>query len=127
MNIFTKLKDKIARYVDVQVRLLKITLIGRTANILSYFMFALICLFIGFSILIFLGRGLVELYVYLGMSHLGAFFGVTGTYALFLFLLIALRKKVVEAFSGVFIRILTEADDHNGDDDDDEDENNEAD
>jgi len=48
MNIFGQLKEKLTEYVDVYVRLFKINFIGRTANLLSYFMFAMICMLIVF-------------------------------------------------------------------------------
>lgn len=120
MSILSQIKDKIAQYVDVRVKLVKLTVIGRTSNLLSYFMYALIALFIVFCILLFSGLSVVEGLITLGLSRFASTAIMLGVYVLILGLLFALRKSIIRSFSSAVVRILTEGD--SNDDDDDEEE-----
>ena len=63
MSIFGDLKERVLQYVDVQVKLFKINFIGRSASLFSYFpVFKLICLFVFFCIILFIGFGLTEVF-----------------------------------------------------------------
>jgi uncharacterized membrane protein (DUF485 family) len=121
MSIFGQIKDKIAQYVDVRVKLVKLTVIGRTASLLSYFMYALLGIFVVFCILLFSGLSVVEGLMALGLSRLVSTVIMLGIYVLVMLLLVALRKSIIRAFSSIVIRILTEGDNHDDDDDDDDD------
>ncbi len=118
MNIFGDLKQKVTDYIDVRVKLFKINFIGRSANVFSYFLFALICLFIFFCVILFVGLGLTEVFINAGLSKMVSFFIVIGVYILLLLLVVALRKNITRFFASGFIRVLTEGDE----DDDDENE-----
>jgi hypothetical protein len=110
MSIIGQLKEKVTQYIDVNVRLLKITLIGKTASLLSFFLFALIGLFLFFCIILFAGMGVEEALTDAGMSKTASFFITTGIYAVLLVILVALRKTIVRGFSNIFIRSMTEDD-----------------
>ncbi len=110
MGILGGLKDKIVRYLDVYIRLIKINFIGRTAGLLSYLMFGMICLFIFFCIILFLGLGLVEMFNAMGLSKLASFFITIGIYVLMLIIVIASRKRITNFFSSGIINVLTEDD-----------------
>lgn len=110
MSIFSQLKEKVTRYVDVYVKLFKLDFIGRTSNLLSYFIFLLIGLFIVFCILIFAGMGLTEVFISLGLSKIAAYFITVGIYILLLIITYALRNKIIRLFTGSFIRVMTEGD-----------------
>ena len=111
MSILTQLKEKVTQYLNVYIKLLKVNFIGRTANVFSYFFFALICLFIFFCIILYVGFGLTELFADAGLSKTASFFIVIGIYVLFLVIVVALRKPVIRFFANGFIRVLTEGDD----------------
>ena len=51
MGILNQLKEKITQYLNVYIKLFKINFIGRSASLFSYFLFALICLFIAFCVI----------------------------------------------------------------------------
>lgn len=115
MGILSALKEKVTQYVDVYVKLLKINFIGRTAHLLSYFMFAMIGLFLVFCILLFTGLGLVEIFVVVGMSKMAAFFITIGIYLLLLFIVLACRKAITRFFASSIIRVMTEGDEERKD------------
>lgn len=121
LNIFGQLKDKITRYIDVHVRLVKITVIEKTSALLSHFMLALIILFLVFFMLLYLGFGLGEAFVAAGLSRVAAAFLVPVVYLVLLIVVLLARKAMVTAFSNMFIKVLSHGDDED-DDDNDEDE-----
>ena len=110
MNMLGQLREKIAEYIDVNVKLAKITFVGRTANLLSYFLYAFIGIFIFFILILFAGMGLVEVFSDAGLSRIAAFFITAGVYVLLLLLIVALRKNITTYFANVFISVLTEGD-----------------
>ena len=115
MLIFNQLKNKIAQYIDVYIRLFKIILIGRIANLLGYFMFAMTSMFIALCIVLFLGLGLVEFFICSGLSKAISFFLTIGVYLLLLFILALLRKKISRFFASKMIKALTAGDEDDED------------
>jgi hypothetical protein len=113
MNVLSRLKEKVSEYIDVYVKLFKINFIGRTANLLGYFMFAVISLLIVFCIVLFSGFGLVEVFMGAGATKLVSFFLTVGVYLLLLSVVFACRKKLVRFFASAIIRVLTEGDEEN--------------
>lgn len=89
---------------------MKLSLIEKVSNVLSYLIFVFISLFISVSVLIFIGIVLGELFSGLTGSRPVGYLITTGIYILLLVILFLLRKPVVNAFSGIFIRILTDTD-----------------
>jgi len=110
MNIIGQLKERVKEYVDVYARLLKLSFIERTSSLLSYFMFAMICMLIVFCIVLFTGFGLVELFIALGLPKLASFFITVGIYILLLVIVIGWRKRLTNFFAGSVIKVLTEGD-----------------
>ena len=118
MNVFGQLKEKVTQYVDVYVRLLKINFIGRAANLLSSFIFTLIAFFIVFCILLFLGLGLVEVFINLGASKVASFFFTIGTYFILLLIVASLRRPITRFFASAVIKVLTDGDEEERPEDD---------
>jgi phosphotransferase system glucose/maltose/N-acetylglucosamine-specific IIC component len=110
LDYISRWKDKVAHYVDVRVQLIKLNLIERVSGVLSYFIFAFICLFLTVCVLIFLGVGLGEFLSDVFDSRAGGYFATAGIYALLLLLLFGFRKTIANSFSSVFIRIMTAVD-----------------
>jgi len=117
MNLFTRWKDKAIDYVDVRVRLLKLGFIERTSTLLGNLMVSFIYLFVGLAFFLFLGVALLEVFIELLDSRIGGAFATAGFFALVFGILFALRKSLIAAFAGIFIRILTEGDEDDDDDD----------
>ena len=120
MNLFTRWKDKATDYIDVRIGLLKLSLIERTSNVLGTLMISLIYFFVALAVLTFLGFGLMETFSSIldpniGSARVGGAFITAGIFALFLVLLFVLRKGIIAAFAGIFIRILTAGDDDEDD------------
>lgn len=118
VDIFNKWKEKITQYVDLRFQLFKLEFIDRTSNVLSYIVFTFAMLLIAMAILIFFGIGLGEWLCEVLNSRTGGFFATAGIYVVLLLLLFALRKRLINAFSSVFIRVLTDKGEDDEDDDD---------
>lgn len=119
MGIFSSVKDRITRYIEVQVDLVKVDLIGRTAGVVSYVLFALIGLLILFCIVLFMGLGLTSAFVKAGMSPLGAYFLTTGIYLLLLLVVILMRRPITRFFADSLVEVITASADEEGDDEPD--------
>jgi hypothetical protein len=118
MSFVSEVKEKIVQYIDVYIKLAKISFIEGTGNILSYFMFALICLFLFFCIVLFAGLGLVEVFKAIGFTVLSSFFITMGILVLLLIFILLLRRKITRMFAGGFIKMMADGrkDDYSEDD-----------
>ena len=112
MNILSKWKDKVAHYVDVRLSLMRLNLIERASTVVSYLILTFIALFISLAVLIFLGIGMGEAFADLVDSRAGGYFITAGIYALLAALIFLARQNIVNAFAGIFIRIMTEPSEH---------------
>jgi hypothetical protein len=121
MNILDAVKEKIAQYISVYIKLLKISFIEGASTVLGYFIFAIIGLFFFFCFIFFLGFGIVEIFVAIGLTKLSAYFITVSIYALLLIAVLLARKNIVRFFSGGLIRVLTENPKRNKENEDDDD------
>jgi hypothetical protein len=120
LDFLSNWKDKITQQVDLRIRLFKLEFIERTSNVLSYFIFTFVILLLTMAMMIFFGIGLGEWFSEMFHSRIGGYFATTAVYILLIVVIFALRKKFINAFSGIFIRVLTERKDDDDDDDDDD-------
>jgi len=116
MSVFGEIKDRISRYIDVNVDLVKVNLIGRTAVLVSYLIFSLIALLIVFCIALFMGLGLTSALMETGMSTVAAYFVTMAIYLVLLIVVILLRKPISRFFADSLVEVLTT---YEGDDDND--------
>jgi hypothetical protein len=106
--MFSNLKEKISRHIQVRLDLVRIEVVERSSAVMSYLIFALICLFIFFAVLLFVGFGLAEVLYDMGMSRGASFLTTTGIYILVFILVVLLRRNIIRLFSDLFIRVMTE-------------------
>jgi hypothetical protein len=116
MSIFDKWRDKITHLVETRVELVKLSIIESASKAMSYFIFILICIFITSTILVLLGFGIGEYFADVTGSRACGFLIATGIYAVLFAFMMLFRKKLSTAFSGIFIRILTDEDDEKDND-----------
>jgi hypothetical protein len=117
MSFLTDWKEKATNYIDVRLGLLKLSLIERTSKVVGHLLLSFIYVFLTLCALSFIGIGLMETFSALLNSRVAGAFITAGLFILLLLLLLALRKSVLRAFAGIFIRVMTE-----GDEDEDKDE-----
>ena len=115
MGILDSWKEKIAHYIDVRLRLVKLAIVERVSSILSYLILTFIVLFLSISILIFLGVAFAEYFAEVLDSRSGAYLLTAGVFLLLFLSIFAFKKLIVRAISGVFIRVLTDTDEEEED------------
>lgn len=121
MNLFGKWKEKATEYVDVRVQLAKLKFIERASHVIGNLMLGFAMMATMIAVLFFFGIGLMETFTVLfDGSRIGAAFATSGVFLLLVGLIYALRKTILAAIAGIFIRIMTDP----GDEDDEQDRNN---
>jgi hypothetical protein len=120
MNLFTRWKDKASNYIDVRLGLLKLSLVERTSSVVGHLLISFIYIFFTLSTLTFIGYGLMEAFSEWTDSRIAGAFMTAGLFALMLAIIFVMRKTIINAFAGIFIRVLTEGDEDDEDDDDDD-------
>lgn len=116
MNIFGSIKDAIAKYAEVYIKLLKVNVIGKTSGLVAYVMYAFIFLLLFFCAMILFGFAVTEGLCALGLPRVASFFITFGLYLLMMVLLGIWRRSITGFFTNTFIRILTEGDNENNED-----------
>lgn len=121
MSIISNWKEKITRNIEDKVDSVKLQFIDKTSGVLGYLLFSFIIIFLLLAVLIFLGIGLSEVFADLFDSRAAGSFATAGIYVLLLACLFGLRRKFVDMFAGIFIKILTTQQDEDDKDEDKED------
>lgn len=111
LDFIGKWKDKITGYIDMRLQLIKLDIAGRVSNVLSYTIFIILCIVFLLPFLLFSGMGLAELISDLVQSRAGGFAITSGIYLLIMLLLLVFRKRIINAFAGMFIGVMTDGDD----------------
>ncbi len=122
LDIFQKWKDKLTNLVETKVRLMQLEFIERASGAMSFLIFAVLLLLLGFGVFLFIGLGVAEMLSALMDSYISGYLSVAAFYLLLVIIFFASRKKILKAFSSLFISVLTEK----KDDDDDDDEQEES-
>lgn len=115
LGFIGKWKDKLADYVDMRVRLVKLDFIERTSQVLSFFTFTIVCFLLVLPILLFMGIGVAEFFADLVGSRGGGYLIITGLYLSALGILFMYRKRFIKKFTGLFIRVMTDDEDEDDD------------
>lgn len=103
-----KWKDKITGYVDMRLQLVKLNIVEQVSKVLSYFIFTIACLVFLMPVLLFSGMGIAEYFASVLDSTAAGYGLTTAIYLLMLLILFLLRKKVINAFTSLFISVMTE-------------------
>lgn len=117
MDFINKWKDKIAHKIGDKIQTVKLDLIDKTSGVMGYLLFSLMALFGTLAVLLFVGLGMAEWFAGLLDSRAGGYFATAGVFVLLVGLLFMLSGKVLNAFAGIFIRILTKQEDNDDDED----------
>jgi len=118
MNLFGKWKDKATEYVDVRFQLAKLKFIERASHVIGNIMLGFAMLITMIAVLIFFGIGIMEtLTVWFDGSRIAAAFSTSAIFLVFIAIIFGLRKSILNAIAGIFIRIMTDPGDDEPEDD----------
>jgi hypothetical protein len=110
LNLFNEWKENASRFFEVRANLIKLSFVERTSNILSYLIYVFILLFLAITVLIFLGISLQETFSHWFDSRILGAFATLGLYLVLAVIVILARKSILNAFAGIFVRMLTAED-----------------
>lgn len=109
MDFINAWKNKIAEYLDANIRLAKLNFIQFTARVFGYLIFVMIGALLGFAILIYVGFSMAETFTVLADgSRIAGFFMTVGFYLLLVAILYWLRKPIIRSFTSKMIQVLSE-------------------
>jgi uncharacterized membrane protein YqjE len=122
LDIVQRWKDKINTLVETKVRLVQLEFIERASGVLSFVIFNILFILLGFSVLLFAGFGVAEWLSQLMNSEVSGYFVVAFSFLIIGIVFYLSRKKIRRFLSDKFISVLTEK----RDDEDDIDENTQS-
>lgn len=101
---------------------MQLEFIERASGVLSFLIFIILFILLGFAVFLFAGLGIAEWLSGLMESYILGYLTVSGSFLLMGFIFFANRKKILRNLSDKFVGVLTEK----REDEDDEDENDES-
>jgi multisubunit Na+/H+ antiporter MnhC subunit len=122
-NPLSSLKEKITQYVHLKFELIRLEVIERLVNVMGYFAFIMIAIFLFFTFGMFVLLGVAE---YLKVLFGSAVWGYLATALIILiitFIVVGFSKKIIRFFAGKLTILLTK---NYHEEDDDSDENAEG-
>lgn len=119
LDFVGKWKDKIADYFEARIQIIKLDVVGRTSQVLSYLIFTIVCLFLLLPVLIFSGMGMGEYFSEMLNSRGGGYLLTAGVFIVLLLIFIVARKSIIRAFTNLFISVMTDSDENDEVDDKD--------
>src|SRR3954471_19957542 len=101
MNVFNRWKEKANNFIDVRLGLLKLSLIERTSNVIGRLLLLIIYIFLGMTVLSFIGFGLMEVFAAWFDSRIAGAFATGALFLILLLMVFAMRKAILAAFAGI--------------------------
>lgn len=117
-KIINRVTEKVNKYLETRVLMVKLGLIERASNLMSLFMLLLISMFVVLLVLVFLGFALATSFAQMTGSALVGFLLTALVFLFLLCMLVLFRRPILKSFANMYVSLLTAADD--GDEDDEE-------
>lgn len=106
-NPINSLKEKITQYAQLRYEQFRLETIERVVNVMGYFAYVIVAIFLFFTAGFFLSLGLAEWLATLFKSKAAGYFSVAGIVLLFSFVFLLKSKYVVNYFAGKMAMLLT--------------------
>jgi hypothetical protein len=122
-NPLNSIKEKVTQYVHLKFELIRLEVIERLVNVMGYFAFVMIAIFLSFTFGIFILLGIAE---YLRVLFDSAVWGYLATALIILIIsliVLSFSKKIIRFFAGKIAILLTK---NYHEDEEDADENAEG-
>lgn len=122
-NPLSSLKEKVTQYVHLKFELVRLEIIERLVNVMGYFAFIMIAIFLFFAFGIFILFGVAECLNNLFHSYMWGYFATALIVLIVALIVIGFSKKIIRFFAGRMAVMLTK---NYHEDEDDADENTEG-
>lgn len=122
-NPISSLKDKITQYFQLKFELIRLEVIERLVNVMGYFAFIIIAIFLFFFLSFFVFLGIAELLATVFNSRALGYFTTAGIILILVAIIIMSSKRIIRFFAGRLVSLLTKKKEKRGDYEDDAEDN----
>lgn len=105
--MFKNIKNRITEYFNLKFEIIRLEIIERLVNVMGYMIFIMLAIFLGFSIILFIGLGLAEWIGDLLNKRYAGYFIMGGVLMISLLLIIWRSKPFISFFANKFVAMLT--------------------
>lgn len=106
-NPISSIKEKIAQYIQLRFELIRLEVIERLVNVMGYFAFMIIAIFLFFLVIFFIFLALAELFNQLFNSYALGYFCTALVILLCSVFVFMSSKKIIRFFAGKLAWLLT--------------------
>lgn len=106
-NPFHALKEKITQYAQLRYEYVRLELIERVVNVMGYFAYIIVAIFLFFTALFFVSLGLAEWLSSLFQSKAAGYFSVAGIILLVTLIVFWKSKNIINYFASKMAMLLT--------------------
>jgi hypothetical protein len=122
-NPISSFKDKITQYFQLKFELIRLEVIERLVNVMGYFAFIIIAIFLFFFLSFFVFLGIAELLATVFNSRASGYFTTAGIILILVAIIIMSGKRIIRFFAGRLVSLLTKKKEKKGDYEDDTEDN----
>lgn len=119
-NPISSIKDKVTQYIQLKFELIRLEVIERLVNVMGYFAFIIIAIFLFFFLGFFVFMGVAEWLGNVMNSPAGGYFATAGIILVLVVLIVMCSKPIIRFFAGRLVGMLTKPKDHKDENQDDE-------
>lgn len=123
-NPISSLKDKVTQYIQLKFELIRLEVIERLVNVMGYFAFIIIAIFLFFFLGFFIFMGIAELLATVFDSRALGYFTTAGIILILVVMIIMSGKRIIRFFAGRMVAMLTKKKEKKGDYGDNDSEDN---
>lgn len=106
-NPFSALKEKITQYAQLRYEYVRLELIERVVNVMGYFAYIIVAIFLFFTAVFFVSLGLAEWLSSLFQSKAAGYFSVAGIILLVTLIVFWKSKSIINYFASKMAMLLT--------------------
>lgn len=106
-NPISSLKDKITQYIQLKFELIRLEVIERLVNVMGYFAFIIISIFLCFFLSFFVFLGIAEMLASVFDSRALGYFTTAGIILVLVVLIFMSGKRIIRFFAGRLVAMLT--------------------
>jgi len=106
-NPFSSLKEKVTQYVHLKFELIRLEVIERLVNVMGYFAFIMIAIFLFFTFGFFILLGIAEYLEALFQNPVLGYLATALIILIIAFIVIGFSKKIIRFFAGKLAVMLT--------------------
>lgn len=106
-NPIQSVKDKITQYIQLRFELIRLEVIERLVNVMGYFAFIIIAIFLFFIFGLFLFMGIAEWFNTIFHSYALGYLMTAGIILIIAVIILMCSKRIIHFFAGKLVVLLT--------------------